>query len=145
MSVLWLALGIYIVGVILVLFFRPSLMFREGAGTWKEFGLNTTGNYTLFPFWMFTIIWALISYVFATLTAIFFAGTVLPKNGNINIVPISSMPAAAPVPVEAPVPQNLPGYYILKPTANGMPEYVFFGTSPPTLQNLGTYAGQTSA
>ena len=134
-------------------------MFRPGAGTWKEFGLNNTGNYTIFPFWMFTLLWAILSYVFATLSAIFFASIAMPASGNnaITIQPISSAPALPKIPeiptilTEAPAAQaawpaaqaaqaaqaapSVPGYYILQPSANGM-QYVYFGTTPPTLNNL---------
>ena len=155
MTVLWLAFGIYIIGIATVLFLRPNIMFRPGAGTWKEFGLNNTGNYTIFPFWMFTLLWAILSYVFATIGAIFFASLAMPKSAsatatataaaaeNANILPITSMtPNAdllptptmpkAPAYESAPAP-SVPGYYILQPTANGA-QYVYFGTTPPQLQ-----------
>ena len=144
MTVLWLAFGIYIVGIASVLYFRPTTMFRPGAGTWKEFGLNSTGNYTVFPFWMFTMVWAMLSYVFATVGAIFVASLALPRNvrENVTISPISY--AAPPAPPALPpalpnissaMPQS-PGYYILDQSINGVPKYIYFGTEPPTLANL---------
>ena len=150
MTVLWLAFGIYIIGVAIVLYVRPNNMFRPGAGTWKEFGLNTTGNYTIFPFWLFTVLWALISYVLATLAAMFLASAALPNNMNIplnnsNILPISaassnnfpSAASSAQGSAAAPALGKLPGYYILQPAANGnLPQYVYFGTEPPTLANM---------
>ena len=67
MNVLWFAFGIYIIGIAIVLFLRPNIMFRPGKGTWKEFGISNTGSYTVFPFWLFTLVWAILSYVLATM------------------------------------------------------------------------------
>jgi hypothetical protein len=141
MTTLWLAFAIYILGVALVLFFRPAIMFRPGNGTWREFGLANTGNYTVFPFWMFTLLWAIVSYVLATLGTVFIASAALqsmpieeaPVN-NTMFTPVSKMPAAAVAP-PAPTPSGLPGYYVLD-TSSGPPKYVYFGTSPPTIANL---------
>lgn len=77
MSVLYLALAIYIVGVALVLYLRPSVMFHPDNGTWKEFGLDSGRNSTVFPFWMFTIVWAFLSYAIAGLGNVFVANVVL--------------------------------------------------------------------
>ena len=155
MSVLWGAFAIYIVGIAIVLFLRPSLMFRSGSGTWKEFGVNTTGNYTIFPFWMFTMVWALLSYVFATLGAVYLASISLksvPRNSELPTVnlesvtkPISKAPSqisASEILTGTPNSNRLPGYYILETPINAAPKYVYFGTEPPSLANLGTYSRQ---
>lgn len=140
MTTLWLAFAIYIVGVVIVLYLRPSIMFRPGNGTWREFGLANTGNYTVFPFWMFTLLWAIVSYVLATLGTIFIASAALqgmpvveeaPVN-NTMFTPVSKMPEPA---APAAAPSGLPGYYVLD-TTRGPPKYVYFGTSPPTLANI---------
>lgn len=128
-----------------MLFFRPAIMFRPGNGTWREFGLANTGNYTVFPFWMFTLLWALVSYVLATLGTVFIASAALqgmpiieeaPVN-NTLFTPVSKMPPApAPAPAVTAAPaSSLPGYYVLD-TSSGPPKYVYFGTSPPTLANI---------
>jgi hypothetical protein len=146
MTTLWLAFAIYILGVAVVLFFRPAIMFRSGNGTWREFGLANTGNYTVFPFWMFTLIWAIASYVLATLGTVLIASAALqgmpimeeaPVN-NTLFTPVSKMPTAPPAasPAMAASPATtLPGYYVLD-TGNGPPKYIYFGTSPPTLANI---------
>ena len=73
MNALWFAFIIYIAGMAVVLYFRPSLMFDGGA--WKEFGLTTThNNTTIFPFWMFVIVWSIASYTVGTLCVIGFSG-----------------------------------------------------------------------
>ena len=65
MEVLWLAIIIYSIGMALILHFRPALMFHEN-GTWKEFGYQRDSRHTIFPFWLFSVVWAFLSYVLAT-------------------------------------------------------------------------------
>ena len=149
MSVLWIAFGIYILGVAIVLYIRPGIMFREDGGSWKEFGLSTKGSYTVFPFWLFAVTWAFLSYTLATLSALFFASLAmrsLPnhsysnrspnvlqnlsasmKNDAYNIKPISS---------QIPVSTQQPGYYILETQPVGPPRYVYFGQEPPRYSNI---------
>jgi hypothetical protein len=147
MSVLWFALGIYIVGIAVVLFLRPSSMFS--AAGWKEFGLANTANYTVFPFWMFAIVWAIVSYALASLFTLTIANTVLGSqdtgiNTNVNLnsiaTPISKVTAPATAPLASPSP-TLPGYYILEEAAKGPAKYVYYGPNPPTLTNLSTDSG----
>lgn len=151
MTVLWLALGLYIVGVALVLYIRPSSMFYEGG--WKEFGLANTNSYTVFPFWMFTLVWAVLSYAFATLAMMFFASSTLHTMPAVEsespvAKPISRAPKvakapkipkpAAPAPATSP---TSPGYYVLDtPTSGAPPRYIYYGPEPPTIQNLERFA-----
>lgn len=135
MNVLWFAFGVYIIGVAVILFLRPSLMFHTSSGTWKEFGLGrSTENYTVFPFWMFIFVWAVMSYAIASFISIFFSTIAARQpsvslNANNLVKPISSAPATTP------------GYYILEstqmPKAN--PRYVYYGTNPPTIENVGNF------
>lgn len=141
MSVLWLALGIYIVGIAVVLFIRPSSMFN--ASGWKEFGLANTANYTVFPFWMYAIVWAVVSYAVASLFTLTVANTVLGSeessmNTNVSLnsiaTPISkAKEVVAPSPSPSP---TLPGYYILEEAAKGPAKYVYYGPNPPSMDNL---------
>ena len=140
MSVLWFALGIYIVGIAVVLFIRPTSMFS--ASGWKEFGLANTSNYTVFPFWMFAIVWAVISYAVASLFTLTVASGVMSgesTNNDINLnniaTPVSKLPEPAPVPVPKASP-TLPGYYILEETAKGPAKYIYYGPNPPTMENV---------
>jgi hypothetical protein len=66
MTTLWLAIFVYSVGLGLVLHFRPSLMFQAN-GAWKEFGYKRApeSRYTIFPVWLFAIVWAILSYAIA--------------------------------------------------------------------------------
>ena len=64
MEILWLAIVIYSIGLGVMLHFRPAFMFHEN-GSWKEFGYQRDSRHTLFPFWLFAIAWAFMSYVLA--------------------------------------------------------------------------------
>ena len=77
MNVLWIAFTIYIIGIAAILYYRPSIMFRQDGGTWKEFGLSTKGSYTVFPFWLFTVLWAFFSYLVATMGTILVASATM--------------------------------------------------------------------
>ena len=143
MSVLWFALGIYILGIAGVLFIRPSGMFS--ASGWKEFGLANTANYTVFPFWMFAIVWAVVSYAVASLFTLTVANSVLGSedvqtNNNINLntiaTPISKVKGKAVVPARPSSSPTLPGYYILEEAAKGPAKYVYYGPNPPSIDNL---------
>lgn len=82
MSILYTALAIYVIGAAIVLYIRPSLMFHPEKGTWKEFGIDTTHRSTIFPFWMFAILWAFVSYAIATIINVGIANTVLNSPSN---------------------------------------------------------------
>jgi hypothetical protein len=151
MTVLWYAIGIYIVGTAIVLYVRPRIMFRED-GMWKEFGLATETDQTIFPFWMFALLWAIVSYALANLLSIFFASvairstnTAMPATAtataaNLNasfIQPISSHPNGQPASYITPTTTaattaKVPGYYILDPYASPVnPRYIYYGMEPP--------------
>jgi len=54
---------LYLAGVSTVLYIKPELMFNKD-GEWKEFGLGRNQEqYTWMPFWLFTILWAMLSYL----------------------------------------------------------------------------------
>ena len=55
--------ALYLVGVAVVLVSKPSFMFTPD-GTWKEFGIGQDpSRYTNFPFWLFCLVWAVLSYI----------------------------------------------------------------------------------
>ena len=60
MRTLLLAAILYLIGVVIVLLLRPRLMFDED-GNWKEFGIVSKAH-TVFPFWLFCIVWSVLSY-----------------------------------------------------------------------------------
>lgn len=61
MRILLFSTLLYLIGVAAGLYLRPALMFRPD-GTWKEFGLADQDS-TVFPFWLFCIVWALASFL----------------------------------------------------------------------------------
>ena len=60
MRVLLYSAVLYLLGIAIVLYVRPSLMFKHN-GQWKEFGLKGTDT-TYFPFWLFCILWAVVAH-----------------------------------------------------------------------------------
>jgi hypothetical protein len=60
MRTLLLAAILYLIGVVIVLLLRPQTMFDED-GDWREFGILSKAH-TVFPFWLFCIVWAVLSY-----------------------------------------------------------------------------------
>ncbi len=81
-----LAAGIvYLIGVALVLAIKPGWMFMED-GTWKEFGIGRNpATHTWMPFWLFAVLWALISYIAVVVGyAIFGAKTDLAEGKDID-------------------------------------------------------------
>ncbi len=139
-------MGFYIVGVAVVLYVRPALMFHADTGAWKEFGLDS--GRSVMPFWMFALVWAFVSYVLGTLISVYLTGVALQSmpadvvEANISNVlkPVSkSPPPALPtsvVEVAASPIGTAPGYYVLEAQKAGPPKYVYFGASPPTLENV---------
>jgi len=141
MKTLLFSLVLYLLGIAGVLFFRPHLMFHKD-GRWKEFGLE---DGTIFPFWLFCIIWAIVSYVLAR----FIVGEA--------VVPLASAMIAAPMVNESveeiptlnqalgsrnrrnkpsgPATETMkPGYYRLNASAlekTGVPRYVYVGPEEP--------------
>ncbi len=149
-----IAMGIYILGVAVVLYTRPLLMFHAETGAWKEFGLDA--GRTIMPFWMFALIWAILSYAAGTLISVYLSGLALQTlpadvvEANIaNVVkPISkSPPPSIPVSVleaaatAAPSAASaaIPGYYVLETPKSGPPKYVYFGTTPPSAENVSRF------
>ena len=139
-------MGFYIVGVAVVLYVRPALMFHADTGAWKEFGLDS--GRSVMPFWMFALVWAFVSYVLGTLISVYLTGVALQSlpadvvEANISNVlkPVSkSPPPALPTSVvetaASPI-GTAPGYYVLEAQKVGPPKYIYFGASPPTLENV---------
>lgn len=125
---------LYLVGVGIVLVLRPSFMFTPDGG-WKEFGIGKNeDHYTPFPFWLFCIVLALVTYVIVVMLLPSSASSVSPslannsrsRNNNLRPTP------AFDEPVELPK-----GYYVLNKKATklaGVPKYVYLGAEEP-----GTY------
>jgi len=114
---------LYLTGIAILLIIKPEIMFRED-GRWKEFGIGRDPkHFTYIPFWLFTIIWALLSYV---------------------IVLFAEDSMESPNQIEAPrrrrngknnsVKELTPGYYMLNESStarDGVPRYVYLGPESP--------------
>ena len=73
---------LYLVGTAVVLFTKPSLMFTDD-GVWKEFGIGRNpATHTWIPFWLFAIIWAIISYI---LSLVIFRTVYGPSNTKCTV------------------------------------------------------------
>lgn len=92
-------------------------------GRWKEFGIGKgTEKYTTFPFWMFCLVWAFISF-----SLILFLEPTSHPVGNVSVHLNESV---EPQTVELPK-----GYYVLNKkatTLSGVPKYVYLGPEEPS-------------
>ena len=166
--ILAVAFSIYILGIAVILFLRPRIMFKPG-GNWKEFGIGRGENYTVIPFWLFAIFWAFISYGVGLVIMSQLANIAMgafpehapqpqmqqaapPQMQQVAPpqmqpqpqmlqqmapqMPQQSAPPAEnfikPVSSMIGIPQNQPGYYVLQNNGGPAPQYVYYGTSPPT-------------
>ncbi len=131
---------VYLIGIAIILITKPSLMFTPD-GDWKEFGIGQLDTrYTPFPFWMFCLVWAIVSYVIVLL----FEPVVIKRNNNISVNETSrklnrknnysdqSVLEEGDLDLEA---VELPkGYYVLNKKAtklSGVPKYVYLGEVEP--------------
>lgn len=147
MKVLIVSGLIYLLGISIVLFFRPAIMFND-KGEWKEFGIGRDqSHFTPFPFWMFVFLWAISSYIIARLifklVDIFNTNaTTVSINTNSNKRNIRKN-SIIESPQEELFTDNIspstdrkeliPGYYILNTTSlkRGSPKYIYYGKKPP--------------
>lgn len=137
-----LAAGIlYLIVISIVLAIKPSLMFTSD-GNWKEFGIGRNVNtHTWMPFWLFSILTALISYILVSLGFTLMASEPTKTKANkivdevveVNAEDFETPPAPAPKPRRVRgKPMDLPdGYYMLNreatEAAGGIPKYIYLG------------------
>ena len=135
---IFIAAGVlYLLGVAAMLLIKPTIMFTPD-GQWKEFGVGQNPDrYTIFPFWLACLVWALISYVLVLIFVplvgkrargdFILPRPVPPKQEDFDLDEMFSAPGSEGV--------SLPkGYYVLNKKATrltGMPKYVFIGEQPP--------------
>ena len=124
---------LYLTGIAVVLVLKPQYMFRED-GRWKEFGIGRDPkNFTYIPFWLFSIIWAVISYVLVALLEEAFFGEPsyqeeMPISRNRNR-PSNKRNNSSNV-------ELTPGYYMLNESSTGrtgVPRYVYLGPEEPNM------------
>jgi hypothetical protein len=144
--------AVYLIGVGVVLVLRPAFMFTPD-GNWKEFGIGQRDDrYTPFPFWLFCLTWALLSYILILVLRPFFTDSNDYENVNVprvnNRQNNRSNNRRKPVVVEPEIEGEgegedvgenaveLPkGYYVLNKKAtklSGVPKYVYLGPEEPT-------------
>ena len=141
---------LYLSVIAIVLTIKPRLMFTED-GVWKEFGIGRNpATHTWMPFWMFAILWALISYILVTLLLSVRNSTgsaIEPPSSTDQMIELSAEDMAPIQPTKAIQstkgrarargrPTELPnGYYILNTdatdAAGGVPKYIFLGKGLP--------------
>ena len=128
-------------------------MFHPG-GTWKEFSLNPDPNHTWMPFWLFSVLWAFISYLVATgIQRFLLSAGSNEVDADIEDMDIPEVEVEEPTPVRnrsrkpvnldvdvEPVSKNMGlntsknGFYVLntkKYNSNHVPTYVYYGDQPP--------------
>jgi len=119
---------LYLTGIAIILVIKPEFMFRED-GSWKEFGIGRENEYfTPFPFWLFTIVWALLSYVLV----MFVEDSLYIPSDSIEIKRNSA--TVRNMNQQKAVQELTPGYYMLNEAStsrNGVPRYVYLGAAPP--------------
>ena len=153
MEILWLAIILYSAGLGLILHLRPALMFNEN-GTWKEFGYQRSSRdrHTLFPFWLFAITWAFVSYAIAAsitwIIPVATAATAVASeyaDSDYDVPMGSEDTHSDDDDVATPVTETIrrgrgrprksprPGYYVIDPDTekSGIRKYVYYGSQPP--------------
>lgn len=134
---------LYLAGAVIILMIKPRLMFTE-EGNWKEFGIGRNPRtHTWMPFWLFCILWALVSYALISvfIRAIGASEFNSMTNEEINLLETNKvrnrgLRASMTVP---PANNNKrrsafgdfePGYYVLNQAATrrrGLPQYKYYG------------------
>jgi hypothetical protein len=140
---------LYLLGISIILTFKPDIMFTKD-GKWKEFGLGRSkSHYTWIPFWLFAILWAIVSYVIVLVIASHTGIGGVTANTEVKVMkdviePENvSMKAMSP-PVSANITKKKPtsmsdmkkGYYILdtnETMKKGIPKYIYLGPEAPNL------------
>ena len=157
MKLLLLSGLLYLMGVSIVLYYKPQLMFTT-EGEWKEFGLGRNpAQYTWLPFWLFTLLWAMLSYLIV-LTLLSPSPSLTPSSlASSSFAPsfFSDTPEV-PLSMEELGPENIStksipsslkkrpstvgemkkGYYILdanETARRGIPKYIYLGPEAPQL------------
>ena len=130
MKVLLLSCLIYLIGITVVLYFKPKLMFQDN-GNWKEFGLSNDTKHTWFPFWLYCIASAFISYALSYFIYSLVDTKVdeVDADANVEIPKMKTKSSRKSNPSEM-----KSGYYVLDKEAyesKGIPKYIFLGSDVP--------------
>ena len=128
---------LYLIGISVILAFKPLLMFSKD-GKWKEFGIGRSRErYTWMPFWLFAIIWAIISYTIVLIIAdrglnatnATNESMIDTENNMEELVNLTKKSKSSNKSIKK-------GYYILNTNEtmkNGQPKYIYLGPETPNL------------
>lgn len=124
---------LYLTGIAVLILLKPTLMFKEN-GQWKEFGIGRDPEYfTWMPFWLFSIIWSVISYVLILLLEDSYTPSDTYSYSEQQRLPQPMRQNSSANAVRR-VEELTPGYYMLdegKTRRNGVPRYVYLGPESP--------------
>lgn len=137
---------LYLLGISIVLYFKPELMFSK-EGNWKEFGLGRNKEkYTWLPFWLFAIMWAMMSYIVVLVIAthtglggVNYEKEINVVNEEIEVENVSQKPLSNKISMKKKlksVEDLKEGYYILdtnETMKQGVPKYIYLGPQTPNL------------
>jgi hypothetical protein len=127
---------LYLVGISIILALKPLLMFSKD-GNWKEFGIGRSRErYTWMPFWLFAILWAMISYMIVLVIA---GNTGLDGVSNVVKSKRNSMNMDQVETISDKINKGelKKGYYVLNMNntmKKGSPQYVYLGPEAPDLR-----------
>ena len=143
---------IYLIIVFATLYVRPELMFTE-SGDWKEFGIGRdSSKYTWMPFWLFTILLAIMTYATCTMFIEEESGYTHSKHFIKTHTSSSASKMFDEDDVDFEEPKIIkqrqskpkskqvdmkPGYYILNEEATkktGFPKYIYLGPQEPEIE-----------
>jgi len=140
MRTLILSAVLYLLGIAILLLFRPALMFKKD-GTWKEFGTASV-EHSIFPFWLFCIVWAIVSYMITMLVVGEYsaAATCAAISTTTLLETESPEDLVEPLPLKTInkrsniINKSMDGYHMLNENATeaagGVPQYVYVGDTP---------------
>lgn len=141
MRVILLSCLLYLLGVVLVLYLKPTLMFNK-TGIWKEFGFTNDEKHTWFPFWLFCVLWAFISffvinYLFGERPVTVSSVKVIDVlEGDNEVLPVENVKKVKSKKSNIqPGNDAKPGYYMLDKEGSereGFPKYVYLGANMPS-------------
>lgn len=143
MSLLLFSGLLYLLGISVILVLKPELMFSK-EGNWKEFGIGRNKHkYTWMPFWLFSIIWAIISYMLVLVISSIFGFVNKKTDVSVSIESIEpnnisskSVISVGKSKLNMNSNEMKQGYYILdtnETVKKGIPKYIYLGPQAPNL------------
>jgi hypothetical protein len=127
---------------------KPDTMFSAD-GKWKEFGIGRSKErYTWLPFWLFAIMWAIMSYMVVLVIASHTeygmnenSSSDMPVMNEVMMPENVTMKSLSPTPIvqskQKLTSQDMKkGYYILnteETMKKGIPKYIYLGPEAPNL------------